>query len=79
MLDESAGRSLIRGTVQAIANGIASCQGEVLSLTRDILVIQPPIQGSREVGIGTFSGFENWICSVSILEVLVVLSDTENI
>lgn len=48
VLDE-AGANLVRGTIQAVANGIASCQGEVLGLTRDVLVVQPPVQGTREV------------------------------
>ena len=48
VLDE-AGADLVRGTIQAVVNGIASCQGEVLGLTRDILVMQPPVRGSREV------------------------------
>ena len=48
VLDE-AGANLVRGTIQAVANGISACQGEVLSLTRDVLVLQPPVRGTREV------------------------------
>lgn len=48
VLDEAGGH-LVRGTIQAIANKIPSYQGEVLGLTRDILVVQPPAKGTREV------------------------------
>ena len=48
VMDE-AGANLVRGTIQAVANGIASCQGEVLGLTRDVLILQPSVRGTREV------------------------------
>lgn len=55
VLDE-AGANLVRGTIQAVANGISACQGEVLSLTRDVLILQPPVRGTREVSNLTKAG-----------------------
>ncbi len=48
VLDASAGRDMLRGAIQAISNGASVAQGDVLGLARDVLLLQPPVAGTRE-------------------------------
>ena len=50
-LEDSAGREMLRGCIQAISNSIASQSGEVMGLARDVLVQQPPLAGAVQVSL----------------------------
>lgn len=39
---------MLRGAIQAISNGASVAQGDVLGLARDVLLLQPPVAGTRE-------------------------------
>lgn len=49
VLDASAGRDMVRGAIQAVSNGASITQGDVLGLARDVLILQPPVAGTRQV------------------------------
>lgn len=48
-LEESAGKEIMRGCIRAIASGHPGPSAEVLGLARDVLMLQPPLHGPREV------------------------------
>ena len=72
-LEESSGE-IMRGCLQAIANGHPGPSAEVLGLARDVLTIQPPLQGAREVCLtaGYKGHYERFSCPwIALLSYIV--------